>query len=254
MNRPSLPEATILYVEGFGQALKTKGSYFLDFIEEGSGVVQISNARSGAMAFSFDPGYLIMNVSNGSIQSGGGFIGGGFGLEGAGMGMLEGALLNKLTTRNKHFGMLSLVLNPPGLTPRVVVLGYQRIPDSEILNRIRPALSRFMDYWIEQFLLRAEGADDASRIATIPGMDEMAMRGWFSQEQFERVVAGLQPKMQIVATVESEIDAPTISDNSSGSSETVTQLQQLSALHASGALTDDEFVAAKARILAAPQK
>jgi hypothetical protein len=73
----------------------------------------------------------------------------------------------------------------------------------------------------------------------------MAKRGWFTDEQLKRIDRDLRRPAGEVDSAAIEVDDPG-PDPAAG---IVTQLEQLATLHASGALTDEEFDAAKARIL-----
>lgn len=246
MAKLDLPPAKILHVTGWGKATPTRGYYVVDFSREREGSVVIAHGRNGKLAYWFTPGFLSLTVKNEAIRSGGGFIGGGLGVEGAAIGVVGGALLNALTARNRHYGMLIFSLNQPGVSPRIVVLGYENVPDVEIAQRVSAALPPFMDYWIDCLLQRVEAADDAQLAATRPHVELMAKRGWFTDEQLKRIERRLRPGAgEIDGTAVEPLEQSAIEP----AKEIVAQLEQLAALHASGALTDEEFAAAKARIL-----
>lgn len=80
----------------------------------------------------------------GTISSGGGFIGGGFGVEGAITGIAIGALLNKLTTRTQVFTFIQIetvkgeiFLHYPGAEP-----GALRIELSPVFVQVRHSGSK----------------------------------------------------------------------------------------------------------------
>ena len=185
MAKLDLPPAKILHVAGWGRATPTRGQYVVDFSHEREGSVVIAYARNDKLAYWFTPGFLTLTVRNDAIRSGGGFIGGGLGVEGAAIGILGGALLNALTARNRHYGMLIFSLNQPGASPRSVVLGYENLPDVEIAKRVSAALPSFMDYWIDCLLRRAQAADEAKLADTRPHIELMTQRGWFTAEQLD---------------------------------------------------------------------
>jgi hypothetical protein len=125
----------------------------------------------------------------GKTQSGGGFFGGGFGLQGAAEGMLVATALNMLTTRSKI--------------------------DTVICLQTKTA---------ELFLHSGDTAPDALRMRLSP--------------VFTRL------RQQHVASTSSEGAA------SDGPQRNIAErLAQLADLHARGALNDDEFSAAKAKLL-----
>lgn len=241
-----LPPAKILHVDGWGKTTPTRGDFRLALVREAEGKVQINRDFDDRTAYAFSPTTLAISVKNGAVRSGGGFIGGGFGPEGAALGMLGGALLNALTTRNKHYGMLTLAGIQQGISTRLVVLGYQNLTDSEIAAIVATALPSFMDYWIDGLLKRLEEADDAKRAATRPGIELMATRGMLTAEQLKRVKPAIgapsEEREHTVIEKPAQPDLPPPRD-------TAAQLKELAELHASGSLTDVEFAAAKAKLL-----
>lgn len=129
-----------------------------------------------------------------TTRSGGGFMGGGFGLTGVAEGMAIAALLNSLTTRTSttHW-VIAQVLAHDG------------------------KMTLFMDNWAFQ------GASQLFRV----------------------------PRDYIVSShavaLDQESQSPRVS--AGGEVDIVSELERLSALLASGALTDDEFVSAKLLLL-----
>jgi hypothetical protein len=241
-----LPPGKVLHVSGWGKKTPS-GNFTLHFREEGEGSVWLNHTWNEGY-YKFIPTQLAITVRNGMISTGGRFVGGGFGLQGAALGMLEAGVLNALMTRNQHYGMLTLTAYPPGLTPRVVVLGYKGKTDSDIVKAVAAAREQFMDYWTNQLLTLLEAAEDDVKDATRSAIELMTKRGWFSDQQLRLMAPELQPRKMIEITP-FELPRSTAENQSSSASDTVTQLQKLADLHASGALTDDEFRTAKARII-----
>jgi hypothetical protein len=124
----------------------------------------------------------------GQTQSGGGFIGGGFGVQGAAEGMLIATALNLLTTRTKI--------------------------DTVICIQTRTA---------ELFLHHGAATPDALRMLLSPIFTRMRQH-----DTAARAV---------------------LADSSGGNANIVDRLQQLADLRASGALSEEEFAAAKAKLL-----
>jgi hypothetical protein len=254
-----LPPAKILHVEGWGKKTPTRGLYTVALMREGDGVVQINHELQNLypfrspelygdkdrMAYRFEPEALVLTVKNGAVRSGGGFIAGGFGVEGAALGMAAGALLNSLTTRNRHYGMLVFSgVWQQDATPRVVVLGYRGLADMEIAQRVSAAMPSFMDYWIDRRVERLDEADSSYRAATRPAIDLMAQRGILTNEQLDRVGQELRARgVEVEGTGVEELGPEPANDM-------VAQLQRLGELHANGVLNDEEFATAKARLLA----
>src|SRR4051812_24548793 len=97
-----LPDAPLRFevLGGFGWDLRPGHLYRLDFDTAGITLADLQTESIAATA-----GYqeiISLDIGGpGEVTSGGGFIGGGFGLEGAALGMLAAGLLNALTTRSK---------------------------------------------------------------------------------------------------------------------------------------------------------
>jgi hypothetical protein len=242
----ALPWAEILQVSGWGKKTVTRGGYRLFFRQEDGGRVEILT-QNGKMAYSFAPQDLAMSVKNGQIRSGTHLMGGGFGLEGAAIGMLGAAAINSVTARNKHYALLTLSSIQTGLTPRTVVLGYKNTRDAEVTRRVLQALAPLMDYWVAGMCNRLEMAADPGRVCPRPMVDLMASRGILTAEQRSRLEPDLQPSVDVGQVDGSAVKlvqlAPPATDD------TVGQLERLAALRATGVLTDDEFAAAKMKLL-----
>jgi hypothetical protein len=245
MTLVDLREAKILMVSGWPKASRPPGGKYLlefKFLEEGPAAVEVIHARNRKMAFRFAPEFLSLTVRNTTIRSGGGFMGGGFGVEGAALGMLEGAVLNALTTRNKNYGMLTMSSNA-GPTVRTVVLGWENTADTDIVAAVNRARVPLMDAWVTRTLERiASGGASPWRAGDVEGIKTMVQRGWLTGEQLERITPAIESGEKSQNTA-SELPGGPSPDN------TVERLKELAALHASGALSDDEFAAAKARVL-----
>lgn len=116
----------------------------------------------------------------GSVTTGGGFIGGGFGIEGALEGIAIATVLNWLTTRTKVYTFVQIVAHQgelffhyAGLEP-----GALRIALSPVFNHLRHLASR----WFE---------------ARLQHLDTLRIRGNLSEEQFTSF------KARLLSTLES---------------------------------------------------
>lgn len=104
-NSTTLADCTVLGANGFPFAIGSKVSLGFD-----ANSVHCTNAARTA---SFNLAELAeLNISGpGSVTSGGGFIGGGFGVDGALEGMAVATVLNLLTTKTKVHTFLTLIAN-----------------------------------------------------------------------------------------------------------------------------------------------
>ena len=121
---PVLPLASVLHVEGWGRSVPTSGRFQLMFVRDSAGSIEIEQEPSRTVAYRFVLEDLSLSIENTTIRSGGGFRGIGIG------GVLEARALNALTSSNKHYGMLTIAVQPQGLSKRIVVLGYRDVADA----------------------------------------------------------------------------------------------------------------------------
>jgi hypothetical protein len=123
------------------------------------------------------------------------------------------------------------------------VLGWEKTADTDIIAAVNEARVPFMDTWVTRFLERtASGGASVWRAGNAAGINSMAQRGWLTTEQLE----GIAPAIESGDEIESAAPEP---PSALPSDDTVERLQQLAALHTSGALSDDEFASAKVRVL-----
>lgn len=104
-NNPSLADCTVLGANGFPFAVGSKINLSFD--------ANNAHCTNAARTASFSLAELAeLNISGpGSVTSGGGFIGGGFGVDGALEGMAVATVLNLLTTKTKVHTFLTLIAN-----------------------------------------------------------------------------------------------------------------------------------------------
>ena len=104
-NNPSLADCTVLGANGFPFAIGSTIKLSFD-----ANNVHCANAARTA---TFSLAELAeLNISGpGSVTTGGGFIGGGFGVDGALEGMAVATVLNRLTSKTKVHTFLTLIAN-----------------------------------------------------------------------------------------------------------------------------------------------
>jgi hypothetical protein len=178
-----MPGATV--VGGYGHGLANSAVCFLVAREGAIGIW----SRNGSMMVSSQVDELVGIAVGGPgrVTTGGGFVGGGFGIEGALEGIGVAAILNAVTTKTSVNTLLRIT--HPNWE---LILHTSQVAPDDLDLRLSPVLGR----------LRARE---------------------------HRVASG-----------------PVRSDD------LVAQLSRLADLHASGALTNDEFIAAKAQLLSSP--
>jgi hypothetical protein len=106
----SLPGATILLLRGWGKVAKPdQNDHRVDLRDPGQFVVSRSTMLGEKPVLSIPITQLRLGSYTKQITSGGGWIGGGFGITGAMLGAYQAQLLNRLTTHTREYTPSSLV-------------------------------------------------------------------------------------------------------------------------------------------------
>lgn len=239
----SLNNARILHARGWG-----KVSPNVDVRVELSDDATFSLYRSGffgeTKALSVSLNMLSLSVWTDNVRSGGGFIGGGFGAAGAVVGMLGASVLNALTARSREYSMLGVFAFPGDGSQIELVLAFPDIRESDLRERLGQAIPKWTERYVDQFLnvLHTHHITDEDARATYIQLEQAAERDLLSAAQIERMRSALAhvvppPKRETVY----ELRKP--------EHDRVAELKILADLRASGALTQEEFEAEKARLL-----
>lgn len=191
---------------------------------------------------SIPPQMLWLGVGSETVRSGGGFFGGGFGVQGAAEGMLGASVLNALTTRHREYTLLTVGATEANGTERTMVVGYRNLDESTLRDRLAQAIPNWVEPFVQKVLksITSEEASGLELDATHGEVATMVARGMLTEDQAARLERALPPRTQA--------DKPLPPPPAAGPS-TASELQRLAELHQQGALTDAEFRAAKARIL-----
>ena len=167
---------------GHGLPLEVGNIYDLFF---GSDELALLDRRDGRVHIRVSYASIqVLDVGgSGAQQSGGGFIGGGFGLEGAVTGMLVGTALNLLTTRTKIDTVICLRTDAAEVhfhtskhTPSAVQMGLSKV--FEALRQLEAARSHAVS-------IGETPAPTASVANEIAKLGELRARGLLSDEEFE---------------------------------------------------------------------
>lgn len=116
----------------------------------------------------------------GATRSGGGFVGGGFGVEGAAEGMLIASALNMLTTRTK----IDTVLCVQSTNGEVFFLITALTPDA-LRIRLSPAFSAVRNCRRQQHLVGAIESERPDVIGQLQALVDMRARGVLTEGEFE---------------------------------------------------------------------
>lgn len=141
---PASPGVACRVLGGFGWELAAGGAYELDFDPDGVAIYEPPGRGRAVVNVPFGELLAFEIGGPGAFTTGGGFAGGGFGIEGALEGMLAAGVLNALTTRTKVVTTFSLHTRDAEafflheeLTPQDL-----RIRLSEVFVRMRQSASK----------------------------------------------------------------------------------------------------------------
>jgi hypothetical protein len=239
----TLEGGKVLEVHGFGSGRPSSGPHTVKFEDEGVLAIYSKGLLGWKKIYWSSFGKLEFFVGTVGVQTGGGWVGGGFGVGDAVKGALTASILNALTTKNREYAVLTVVDNDLATgAQKHFCMGFQGIDESTL----RRKLAEVIPAWTEPVCVQLESVfsqcrDKTDALEAIDLVTGCLERGILSEEQAERILAvpkTLVPEAFAIAT-------PQIASPSR-----VEQLKTLSDLRASGALSEEEFQAEKRLILA----
>lgn len=164
---------------GYGLAVNPAERYDVAFTAESVVFYQ----RQAAIVTVPTSAIVAADISGrGAVTEGGGFIGGGFGLEGAAVGVGVAAVLNSLTTKTRMETVLRLAT-----TNGEVFLHYGSLPP----DRLRIALSSFFGRLTRQLASAASSSDERSDdfAAQLERLADLRREGLLTEEEFANAKA-----------------------------------------------------------------
>jgi len=180
-------------------------------------------------------------------QSGGGWVGGGFGLGGAVKGAIHAAALNALTTRNREYAVLMVIEHDASGAEKTVSIGFRNIDEAALRNKVAQAIPVCADPSVKKLEdtlrddLKSGDYKKDEAIELVDNIKTRLERGTLSMEQGDRLFVFLEDMVP-------EAFPKPISQATSVTR--VEQLKTLSDLRNSGALSEAEFEAEKQLLLA----
>jgi hypothetical protein len=129
-----------------------------------------------------------------TTTKGGGWIGGGFGVQGAIEGALMAGILNKMTTRSKTSIETLIHLNAG--SQDLVLLNEQMAP-MVLQTRLSPVFARMEDAHRVEEVRPPEAATAADPIAQLERLAVLRDKGIVSPEEFETTKAALLRRMTL---------------------------------------------------------
>ncbi len=243
----TLEGAKILEARGFGSGNPSSGLHTVTLEDDGVFAVY-SKGPFGGLKRIYWVNFVKLEfyVGTVAVQSGGGWVGGGFGVRGAVKGAVTASLLNALTTKNREYAVLTVIVNDPATgVQKTFSVGFQNIDEATL----RIKLAQAIPAWTEPIIAKWEGhfkqlRDRDEAVEHVAMLNMFLERGIFSQEQANR----LFPLLKKVAPEAFPEALPKPVPQSTSTSR-VEQLKILSDLRNSGALSEEEFQAEKRLLL-----
>lgn len=236
----SLHDAQILHSRGWGPPPAASQQFRVELAENGELAVYRNGFLGEKKVAWMSVDMLEMRLWTDTVASGGGFFGGGFGVQGAAEGMLAASVLNALTSRQREYAMLAVITNDWDGSVYELVFGWRYLSESDLRKKIGDTLPAWTASYVNSVLTRIPNLSTDEAIASYKELDIIEARGIVSREQLDEIRSALAP----IAP------APQPAAAASSSADRIEQLKTLADLRATGALTEDEFEAEKARLLA----
>lgn len=228
---------------------------------------------------------LQLNTNNTQVTTGGGFIGGGFGVRGAIAGIATATALNSVSRQRYEYTVLIAHETLPNGARRDVTFAFATLSESQLRDRLAEGVAPWTESYVTTMTKDPDPFGTGEDLqASYDQIDRMRQRGMLNPAQalslsshvsrpfltaiLERLDAQqvafpeAQHLTERIATLEREghlnpdqarqvhdrlLQIPVPVTNSPDGR--IQQLQTLAELRASGALTEDEFQAEKTRIL-----
>jgi len=149
-----LEGAKILEAQGFGGGTPSRGLHTVKFEDEGVFAVYYKGLFGGLKKLYWASfGNLEFYVGTVAVQTGGGWVGGGFGVGGAVKGAVTASLLNALTTKNREYAVLTVIDNDFATgAQKIFSLGFQNIDETALRNKLAQAIPA----WTEPVVMQLE--------------------------------------------------------------------------------------------------
>jgi hypothetical protein len=242
----SLHNASILYSNGLGGTPSPQTRFRAELSDDATFSIYKHGFFGEQKALTFSLMMLSFQVWTDTVESGGGFIGGGFGVTGAAEGMLAAAVLNMLTRKRQEYSLLGLFVFPGDGSQRQLVLGFRDITESQLRERLATAIPKWADLHVKLFLriLSTHKITNQDANAAYIQLEQAAPRGLVSADQIEQMwsaLARVVPPPKKIKPSNEKLESP--------NTDRIAMLEALDKLRISGALTQEEFDAEKARIL-----
>jgi predicted RNA-binding Zn-ribbon protein involved in translation (DUF1610 family) len=242
----SLRDGKLLFAQGFGASTPGNTKFRIAF----NPMMLIIHRRGfwtgEKPVVGIGPPEAWLNVGTHAVTTGGGFIGGGFGLPGAAVGMLEAALLNAATTRTTEYAVLSIGQQEANGAQRLMVFGFTNIDESGLRGSLMKAVPVWVDAYIDFAVAFAKNAPVTAEEVegTRREIQGMLDRGLMSKEQADRFYEGVSGIEAPAAS--SEVVA---SQGAPGQTSNADELRKFAKLRDDGIISAAEFEKKKQQLL-----
>jgi hypothetical protein len=185
-----LEGAKILEAHGFGGGVPKSGLHTVKF--EDKGVLAVySHGLFGGLKKIYWAGFgrVKFYVGTVAVQSGGGWVGGGFGVRGAVKGAVTASLLNALTTKNREYAVLTVIDTDLATgAQKELSLGFQNIDEAALRNELAQAIPAWTEPVVMQWADYYKQCRDKDKaIKAVDFLNAYLERGMLSQEQADRI-------------------------------------------------------------------
>lgn len=196
-------------------------------------------------------------------ESGGGFVGGGFGVDGAAAGIFGAAIANAVSSSRTDWTTLTAARVHESDAEQAVTLGWRDIDEIQLRQWLNEHYPLWIDGWLYHLVATLQARpiddiDDAMFFADlIWRMNARGLIGTDDRTHLLQVLDTQSPGITIPLPDPEFLRQAGLTESSDGNGgagptppvDLVDQLARLVALHRDGALDDAEFAAAKARLL-----
>jgi hypothetical protein len=131
----------VLWILGWGRHVRDRVPVRAEFNDDGTfRLINEAAVLFGRTLAAAPADWLMIDAKTTMVQSGGGWIGWGFGITGPLRGAAKAKVLNRLTTRHTEYALLALLADLPDGSRRELVVGYRKLTESRLRAMLAESL------------------------------------------------------------------------------------------------------------------
>lgn len=176
----SLPRARIVHLKGWGQIADPSADHFrVELADVGELAVYRPGLLREKKIISMSIAHLSLTANTQQATTGGGYVGGGFGVLGAALGIYQARILNSLSKRTREYTLLGAYTTLPNGAHRDAVFAFQNLDESQVRDKLAAAIAAWSDGYVTATLntYREQPIHDSDLQATYAEIDQMHERG-----------------------------------------------------------------------------